>query len=205
MFITLEGMDGSGKTTQFRKLAEWLTAQGCSVLTVREPGGTQLGESVREILLQGRGGEMDARAELLLFCASRAQLVAERILPHLEQGGVVLCDRFADSTLAYQGYGRGLDLDLLRTILDFATCGRWPDLTLYFDLDVETALARRAADGEVNRLDSESVEFHRRVRAGYEQLAACDPRRWVTVDARQPIDAVEAAVLRAVESRMGSD
>jgi dTMP kinase len=170
------------------------------VLTVREPGGTAMGESVREILLQTRtgGAAMDARAELLLFCASRAQLMVERILPHLAQGGVVLCDRFADSTLAYQGYGRGLDLGLLRTVLDFATRGRWPDLTLYFDLEVEESLARRAGDGEVNRLDAESLDFHRRVRAGYLELAAYEPERWVTIDARQSIDVVENAVQRAV-------
>ncbi|MCX6019465.1 MAG: dTMP kinase [Chloroflexi bacterium] len=194
MFITLEGPDGSGKTTQFRRLAVWLGAQGLEVLMVREPGGTVLGESVRELLLQGRGGAMDARAELLLFCASRAQLVSERILPHLEAGGVVLCDRFADSTLAYQGYGRGLDLDLLRVMLNFATCDRWPDLTLYFDLEAEVALARRTAGGEVNRLDAESLDFHRRVRIGYLELVARDPRRWVVIDARPPADEVERKV-----------
>lgn len=200
MFITFEGPDGSGKTTQLRLLAAWLRAQGRDVLTVREPGGTAMGESVREILLQTRtgGAAMDARAELLLFCASRAQLMVERILPHLAQGGVVLCDRFADSTLAYQGYGRGLDLGLLRTVLDFATRGRWPDRTLYFDLEVEESLARRAGDGEVNRLDAESLDFHRRVRAGYLDLAAREPQRWVTIDARQSIDAVETVVQRAV-------
>lgn len=200
MFITFEGPDGSGKTTQLRLLAARLRAQGRDVLTVREPGGTAMGESVREILLQTRtgGAAMDARAELLLFCASRAQLMVERILPHLAQGGVVLCDRFADSTLAYQGYGRGLDLGLLRTVLDFATRGRWPDRTLYFDLEVEESLARRAGDGEVNRLDAESLDFHRRVRAGYLDLAAREPQRWVTIDARQSIDAVETVVQRAV-------
>jgi len=150
MFISLEGPDGSGKTTQLRRLAAWLKEQGRDVLQVREPGGTALGEAVREILLQGRGA-MDARAELLLFCASRAQLVSESILPHLDAGGVVLCDRFADSTLAYQGYGRGLDIALLRTLLDFATRRRWPDLTLYFDIEAEAALARRVADSVAER------------------------------------------------------
>lgn len=200
MFISLEGPDGSGKTTQLRRLAAWLKEQGCDVLQVREPGGTALGEAVREILLQGRGA-MDARAELLLFCASRAQLVSESILPHLDAGGVVLCDRFADSTLAYQGYGRGLDIALLRTLLDFATRRRWPDLTLYFDIDAEAALARRVADGEVNRLDGESIEFHRRVRAGYLALAEQGPERWVTIDARPSADEVERAVRTAVIER----
>jgi len=200
MFISLEGPDGSGKTTQLRRLAAWLKEQGRDVLQVREPGGTALGEAVREILLQGRGA-MDARAELLLFCASRAQLVSESILPHLDAGGVVLCDRFADSTLAYQGYGRGLDIALLRTLLDFATRRRWPDLTLYFDIEAEAALARRVADGEVNRLDGESIEFHRRVRAGYLKLAEQEPARWATIDARPSADEVERAVRAAVVGR----
>jgi dTMP kinase len=200
MFISFEGPDGSGKTTQLRRLAAWLTQQDRDVLTVREPGGTVLGESVRDILLRGRGSVMDERAELLLFCASRAQLVTESILPKLAAGGIVLCDRFADSTLAYQGYGRGLDLDLLRSILDFATRGRWPDLTIYFDLDVEVALARRVADGEVNRLDAESIEFHRRVRAGYLALTERDPQRWVIIDARMSADDVEAATRKAIDA-----
>lgn len=205
MFITLEGPDGSGKTTQFHRLTEWLTGQGHRVLALREPGGTSIGEAVREVLLHHRGGgAMDARAELLLFCASRAQLVAERILPHLETGGVVVCDRFADSTLAYQGYGRGLDLALLRTLLQFATRELRPDLTLYFDIDAETGIGRRATGGGVNRLDAESLDFHRRVQAGYQTLIAAESARWAVIDARNDIDAVAEAVRTAVAAAIAT-
>lgn len=144
MFITFEGSDGSGKTTQIRLAAEWLREQGHEVLLTREPGGTSIGDRVRALLLEHSGeSAMQPRTELLLFCASRAQLVAEVIRPWLTQGGIVLCDRYADSTLAYQGYGHGLDLPTLRTILDFATASLKPDLTIFLDLDPELGLIRR--------------------------------------------------------------
>lgn len=204
VFITLEGPDGSGKTTQFHRLNEWLRGRGCDVLALREPGGTAIGEAVREVLLHHRGdASMDARAELLLFCASRAQLVAERIEPHLRAGGVVLCDRFSDSTLAYQGYGRGLDLAVLGSLLAFATRGISPDLTLYFDVAPEIGLQRRAQDGGVNRLDAESLEFHRRVRQGYVELMAADATRWVRIDGAAPLSEVTRATLACVSERMG--
>lgn len=204
MFITLEGPDGSGKTTQFHRLSEWLRGRGCNVLALREPGGTAIGEAVREVLLHHRGDvSMDPRAELLLFCASRAQLVAERIEPHLRAGGVVVCDRFADSTLAYQGYGRGLDLALLRSLLAFATRGISPDLTLYFDVAPEIGLQRRAQGGDVNRLDAESLEFHRRVRQGYVELMAADATRWSRIDGAAPLEDVTRATLACVSERMG--
>lgn len=204
MFITLEGPDGSGKTTQFHRLSEWLRGRGCNVLALREPGGTAIGEAVREVLLHHRGDvSMDPRAELLLFCASRAQLVAERIEPHLRAGGVVVCDRFADSTLAYQGYGRGLDLALLRSLLAFATRGISPDLTLYFDVAPEIGLQRRAQGGDVNRLDAESLEFHRRVRQGYVELMAADTTRWSRIDGAAPLEDVTRATLACVSERMG--
>jgi dTMP kinase len=204
MFVTLEGGEGSGKTTQFRLLGEWLAQHGHAPLLVREPGGTALGEAVREILLHHKAGTlMHANTELLLFCASRAQLVAERIKPHLAQGGVVLCDRFADTTLAYQGYGRGLDLNVLRSILAFATQGLQPDLTLYFDIDPVIGLARRASDGGLNRLDAESAEFHRRARQGYAALAAAEPQRWRVIDANQPISAVFAQASQQIATQIG--
>ncbi len=204
VFITLEGPDGSGKTTQFHRLSEWLRGRGCDVLALREPGGTAIGEAVREVLLHHRGDvSMDARAELLLFCASRAQLVAERIEPHLRGGGVVLCDRFADSTLAYQGYGRGLDLAVLRSLLAFATRGIGPDLTLYFDVAPEIGLQRRAQGGGVNRLDAEALDFHRRVRQGYVELMASDATRWVRIDGAAPLDEVTRATLACVTEWMG--
>lgn len=204
MFITLEGLDGSGKTTQFRPLVDWLTARGCDVLAVREPGGTDIGERIRDALHDHRHADMDARTELLLYCASRAQLMARRILPHLERGGVVVCDRFADSTLAYQGYGRGLDTAFLRGLLDFVTRGRWPDLTVFFDIDAASALRRRAGGGEWNRMDAENEAFYRRVAAGYAALMDAEPRRWKRVDATLAPAAVSAQVLAVVEAALAA-
>ncbi len=198
MFITLEGPDGSGKTTQSRLLAEWMQEQGYPVLLVREPGGTPIGERVREILHDPAHVGMVPWAEVFLFCASRAQLVAEVIRPALAAGRIVLCDRYADSTLAYQGYGRGLDLESLRMVLHLATGGLVPDLTFCLDVLPEEGLSRRLqGGGEWNRLDREALEFHRRVRAGYLELAGREPRRWVIVDASRPVDAVQAD-LRAI-------
>jgi dTMP kinase len=204
MFITLEGGDGSGKTTQFRLLQDWLRQQGRDVLALREPGGTAIGEAVRDVLLHHKAGAaMHANTELLLFCASRAQLVAERIKPHLASGGVVLCDRFADSTLAYQGYGRGLDLGMLRTILAFATQGLQPELTLYFDVDPSVGLSRRAAGGNVNRLDAESSEFHARVRRGYVMLAESDAKRWRVINGNASISDVFDKASQEIATRIG--
>jgi dTMP kinase len=203
MFISFEGLDGSGKTTQAQRLAAWLRTGGWQVLTLREPGGTGLGDAIRAILYDPAYAEMDARAELMLYCASRAQLVAEQIHPHLLNGSIILSDRFADSTLAYQGYGRGLDLGFLRSLLHFVTCGVQPDLTLYLEIEPECALARRASGSEeVNRMDAESIEFHRRVRAGYHQLIAQHPQRWVVIDATAGPDQVAAQVQAAVKARL---
>ena len=202
MFISLEGLDGSGKTTQFHRLVEALRARGQDVLALREPGGTAIGEQVREILHDHKHAEMDARAELLLYCASRAQLMAQRILPQLASGGIVVCDRFADSTLAYQGYGRGLDLSLLRTLLNFATQGVRPNLTVYFAVPVAVGLARRAKGAEFNRMDAQSVAFYQRVAVGYRELIAAEPGRWYEVDATQPIDAVTENMLKVVWSKV---
>jgi dTMP kinase len=202
MFISLEGLDGSGKTTQFHRLAEDLRARGHDVLALREPGGTAIGEQVRDILHDHKHAEMDARAELLLYCASRAQLMAQRIQPHLQQGGIVVCDRFADSTLAYQSYGRGLELNVLRALLSFATHGISPNLTLYFEVPVDVGLARRAKGEEFNRMDAQSVEFYRRVETGYRALVLAEPERWCVVDATQPIDAVTANMLQVVVPKL---
>lgn len=203
MFISFEGLDGSGKTTQIQRLAVWLRTHRQHVLTLREPGGTKIGDAIRVILHDRSNSNMDSRAELLLYCASRAQLVAEQVQPYLRSGGIVLSDRFADSTLAYQGYGRGLDLDFLRSLLDFVTHGIKPDLTLYFDVDPERALARRMASGaEVNRMDVETIEFHRRVRDGYHQLIAQEPERWQLIDASATTDQVAAQVQDIVKARL---
>jgi dTMP kinase len=203
LFITLEGPEGSGKTTQTPLLAECLMARGLNVIQVREPGGTSIGNQVRDILHDMKNQEMDARAELLLYSASRAQLVAQVIRPHLAAGGLVLCDRYADSTMAYQGYGRGLDLDALRQITAFATGGLRPDLTLYLDIDPELGLARRnAGGGEWNRMDAQTLDFYRRVRDGYARLIESDPARWVTIDASQSVDSVQRAICAAAEAAL---
>lgn len=203
-FVTFEGPEGSGKTTQIRLLGDWLREQGLDVLITREPGGTAIGDRIRAILLDPAHKAMCPEAEALLFSAARAQIVREVIRPHLDRGGWVLCDRYADSTLAYQGYGRGLDLEMLRTITAFATDGLWPDVTVYLDLPVEEGLRRRQqAEGiEWNRLDAEQLAFHRRVREGYLEMAAADPQRWLVLDARQPIEAVQKAIRERLAARL---
>lgn len=203
MFITLEGPDGSGKTSQMQPLADHLRARGYTVFTTREPGGTEIGDQVREILMNMRNKGMNPRTETLLFCSARAQLVAEVIRPRLEKGEIVISDRYADSTLAYQGYGHQHDLQQIQTLLDFATGGLKPDLTLLLDVDVEIGLQRRATDGQWNRLDAYNLEFHRRVRQGYHQLVQANLRRWVVVDASQPADQVQATIRQIIIDRLG--
>jgi len=204
MFITLEGPDGSGKTTQAQLLAEWLRQEGYDVVLTREPGGTEIGEQVRAVLHNPCNTAMDARAEILLYSASRAQHVAQLIRPALVAGKIVISDRYADSTLAYQGYGRGLDLEMLRAITAFATGGLMPDLTLCLDIAPEAGLQRRrSGQGEWNRLDAETLEFHRRVRAGYLELAGQEPTRWVIIDADRPPEDVHAQIRSVVQVRLG--
>lgn len=205
MFITIEGLDGSGKTTQVKELAAALREQGHQVLLTREPGGTEIGDRIRDILQDKANTAMTAQAELLLFCASRAQIVAEVIRPHLEAGGIVICDRFADSTIAYQGYGRGIDLDLLHAVIRFATGGLQPDLTLYLDITPEEGIARRQQASlfgeEFSRIDQMALEFHHRVRQGYHDLMAEQPERWLRIDAAQASDAVQRDIRAALLTR----
>ncbi len=203
MFITFEGSEGSGKTSQQAQLAEYLAAQGYPLLATREPGGTPIGEKVRTILSDLDHTAMHPRAEILLFQSSRAQLVEQVIRPRLDEGFVVLCDRYADSTMAYQGYGYQLvDLDILRTIVDFATGGLKPHLTLMLDVDVEEGLRRRARGGEWNRLDAYDLAFYQRVRQGYLEMARAEPERWVLIDAGKPPDEVQDAIRAVVLERL---
>ncbi len=203
LFITFEGPDGSGKSTQVRLLSEALMAAGHAVLTVREPGGTPISEQIRDVVHNLRNREMSDRAECLLYNAARAQLVDQLIGPHLKRGGIVLCDRYADSTVAYQGYGRGLDLVAVKNVIAFATQNLKPDLTFYLDLDVETGIARRkVGGGEWNRLDDQALEFHRRVRAGYLQMVREEPERWVCLDATLTVDALQAEITNEVGRRL---
>ncbi|MGQ9850990.1 MAG: dTMP kinase [Aggregatilineaceae bacterium] len=206
MFITFEGPDGSGKTTQITLLVNYLHAAGYPVFATREPGGTPIGDQIRAVLHDLRNVQMHPRTEILLYAASRAQLVEQEIRPRLAAGEIVLCDRYADSTLAYQGYGRGLDLPKLRTILDFATGGLRPDLTFYLDISVEEGLRRRqqAAQGgaEWNRMDAQSLAFHQRVRQGYLALIAAEPSRWVHLDGEGDRDAIQAQIRAIVLARL---
>ena len=203
MFITFEGSEGCGKSTQIQLLAEFLRQQGYYVLLTREPGGTVIGEQIRAILANRENTMMQLRTEILLFQASRAQLVEELIKPHLAGGGIVLCDRYADSTIAYQGYGyRNIELEQLRALVHFATAGLQPDLTLLLDLDVEIGLSRRSKGGQINRLDTYDLDFYQRVRQGYHELARQQPLRWVTIDAAQPFAKVQEDIRQAVSERL---
>jgi dTMP kinase len=196
LFITLEGPEGSGKTTQTRLLANWLAEAGYDVLTTREPGGTRIGDVVRTLLLDPAYAGIRPETEFLLFCAARAQIVGEVIRPHLGKGGIVVCDRFADSSLAYQGYGRQLDQDAVRVITAFATGGLLPDLTLCLDLPVVEGFRRKQDRGlgSPDRLEQEQLEFHERVRQGYLALARAELHRWVIVDAARATEEVQEEI-----------
>ena len=203
-FITFEGGEGSGKTTQVNLALDWLCSHASNVLHTREPGGTAIGNRIRAILLDPIHAEMAAEAEILLYSAARAQIVRQVIRPHLEQGGIVICDRFYDSTLAYQGYGRGLSLPDLRQITAFATGGLTPDLTLYLDIEVEAGLRRKAQTPEEwTRLEAQPFEFHQRVRQGYLALAAAEPQRWRVIDADRPVEIVQEEVRRSLRTAIG--
>ncbi len=201
LFVTFEGPEGGGKSTQARLLADFLEAQGYRVVLTHEPGGTSIGDQIRRVLLDRANRAMHPRTEVLLFQASRAQHVEELIRPALAQGYIVLCDRFADSTLAYQGYGRGEDVAELRALIAYATGGLQPDVTLWLDLPVEDGLARIRPD-QRDRLDAETLAFHRKVRAGYAQLAAAEPQRWVRIDAAAPTAQVQQAIRAALQPRL---
>ena len=205
-FITIEGPDGSGKTTQVERLAERLRASGRSVVVTREPGGTLLGEQLREILLARHGGvePTDALTDAFLFEAARRHLIRQVIRPALDDEAIVVCGRFSDSTFAYQGFGAGVPFETLRPLDEAATGGLRADLTILLDLPVEAGLARVAPD-DVTRFEAEhDLAFHRRVRDGFVRLAAEDPDRFAVVDATRSADEVASEVWRAVEARLAS-
>ena len=204
LFITIEGPEGGGKTTQAERLRDHVTARHVRAHLTREPGGTWLGERIRELLLArtGSAAATDPLTDALLFNAARRQLVREVIAPALAAGTTVICGRFADSTLAYQGYGAGVPLEELRRLTAIATDGLTPDLTILLDLPVEVGLARKAP-GDVTRFEAEfDLAFHRRVRDGFLALAASERERFVVVDATRDVEAVAADVARAVEQRL---
>jgi dTMP kinase len=201
--VTIEGPDGAGKTSQAQRLRDRLLVGGREVVLTREPGGTAVGEQIRQILLDPTVGRLDGATDALLFNAARARLVRDVIRPAIDRGAVVISTRFADSTLAYQGYGAGVPLDDLRAMAHLATDGLVPDLTILLDLPVEVGLSRKSGH-EVTRFETEfDVAFHRRVREGFLALAADEPDRFVVVDATQPEAAVEAAIAAAASRLPG--
>lgn len=203
MFITFEGLDFSGKSTQASLLVEKLRRRGYLVHFLREPGGTTISERIRTLLLDRGHDEMTATTELLLFSASRAQLVAEVIRPALQRGEMVVCDRYCDSTTAYQGYGRGLNLDAVSTINRFATMGTMPALTFLLDIPLEEIERRKIAAGMAfDRMESAGRAFYERVRQGYRTLADAEPQRWLVLDGRRPVHELEQDIWAAVEQRL---
>jgi dTMP kinase len=203
-FITLEGPDGAGKSTQGRLLEDYLRRAGLEVVSTREPGGTPIGERIRQILLDNVHTEMAAETEMLLFAAARAQLVRQVVRPALARGATVLSERYVDASLAYQGFGRGLEVELVRTVNEAATGGLLPDLTVLLDIEPEVGLQRvraaaRGGAGGGDRLEREALAFHRRVRAGFLELARESPKRFAVVDAQDDVERVHQAVVRAVQ------
>jgi len=203
LFVTVEGPEGAGKTTQLATVAETLRDLGDDVVVTREPGGTPVGEALRALVLGGGGAAVTARAEALLYAAARAQHVETLIRPALAGGRTVVCDRFTDSSIAYQGGGRGLDAIELITVQNFATGGLRPDLKLLLDLPVEVGLARRLRGGEeVNHVDREDLAFHRRVHAMYHRLVVDAPNEWVVIDASGVPSEVSAQIRQRLGERL---
>lgn len=202
MFITLEGPEGSGKTSHVPPLVEYLLENGYNVFTTREPGGTDIGEQIREVIHDLKNIEMHPRTETLLYQAARAQIVEQVIRPRLAAGQVVLSDRYADSTIAYQGYGHQQDLEQVRSLVQYATGGLTPDLTILLDVDVEVGLNRKQNENEWNRLDAYTVEFHRRVRTGYRELVRREPDRWEVIDAGREWQQVQNDLRMVIVQRL---
>lgn len=202
MFITLEGPEGSGKTSHLPYLVEYLREKGVTVFPTREPGGTGIGEQIREVIHNLKNVEMHPRTETLLYQAARAQIVEQVIRPRLLAGEVVISDRYADSTIAYQGYGHQQDLEQVRALVRYATGGLVPDLTILLDVDVEVGLARKKNENEWNRLDAYTVEFHRRVRQGYLTLLEQEPGRWVRLDAGKEWQQVQNELRQVIDARL---
>ncbi len=206
MFITLEGPEGSGKTSHIKPLTGWLAKQGCKVYATREPGGTEISEQIRAIIHDMKNTSMHPRTETLLYQAARAQIVEEVIRPKLSEGCIVLCDRYFDSTIAYQGYGHQQNLDEVRELVRYATGGLVPDLTILLDVDVKVGLLRssqrHSKGGEWNRLDAYDLDFHQRVRAGYLEMVKQEPDRWIVVDAGQEWGEIQEKLHELIMARL---
>ena len=203
MFITLEGPEGSGKTSHIPLLVEFLRGEGYAVFSTREPGGTSISEQIRDILHDLKNTEMHPRTETLLYQAARAQIVEQVIQPRLAAGEIVISDRYYDSTIAYQGYGHQQDLEQVRGLVRYATGGLTPDLTILLDLDVEVGLRRKKQNqSEWNRMDDHEVKFYERVRAGYLEMVKAEPRRWVVVNSEQKWDDVQAELKKVILEKL---
>lgn len=201
--ITFEGIDFSGKSVQAKLLHEHLLQKEQPVLFLREPGGTEISEKIRELLLDTKNQNMTSKTELLLYSAARSQMVLQKILPHQKKGGIIICDRFCDSTTAYQGYGRQIDLNFIKELNNFVTKGLVPDLTFLIDLEPETALKRNRLDhSSFDRLEQENLDFHHRVRRGYLEIARCEEHRFVVVDGEQPVEKLQHQVLGELKSKL---
>ena len=202
MFITLEGPEGSGKTSHIPPLVEYLRAKGHIVFPTREPGGTSIGEQIREVIHDLKNEEMHPRTETLLYQAARAQIVEQVFKPRLAAGEIVISDRYYDSTIAYQGYGHQQDLKQIRALVKYATGGLTPDLTVLLDVEIEEGLRRKKKDNEWNRLDAYTVEFHQRVRAGYLEMVKQESDRWVVVDAGRDWESVQEELRMVITSKL---
>ena len=204
MFITLEGVEGSGKTTVAKEIIKILKNRGHGVLYTREPGGNKIAEEIREVILDTSNTNMDSRTEALLYAAARRQHLVDVIEPALQEGKVVICDRFIDSSIAYQGYARGIGAELVEYINDFAIGGKRPDLTIFIDVKPEVGLARINKDKnrEINRLDLEEIDFHQSVYNGYQEIAKKHPHRIQIVNGEQPVSGIITAINKIIESRL---
>ncbi|MDO9391826.1 MAG: dTMP kinase [bacterium] len=203
LFVSFEGIEGCGKTTQAMLLAKWLKSRGHQVIVTREPGGTPLAEKIRKVLLDSRNHSMSPLTELLLLQASRAQHLVQVIIPALKAGKIVVCDRFADSSTAYQGYGRGMDLEMVKQLNQIAVDGCWPGVTLVFDLPVEQGFARAAKRKRaLDRMEKQERAFHQKVRRGFLSIAKAEPARVKVLDGSFPPDVIQAAVRQLVHNRL---
>lgn len=203
LFVTVEGTDGCGKTTQIRNIIDHLSSLGCRVILTREPGGTRISENIRSIILDPTFTEMHSITELMLYSAARAQLVEQVIKPSIAKSETVICDRYIDSFYAYQGYGRGLDMDMLKKITSLAIDDMIPDITIFLDLDPEIGLRRRMNAANGDRIENEQIEFHRRVYDGYKQLARENPDRIKIIDASRSVEEVWQDVRRQLDMALG--
>jgi len=201
MFITFEGQEGAGKSTQIKLLYDYFLTKGTDVILTREPGGTDIAEKIRHILKDTDNAAMSAKAEALLYIAARAQLADEVILPHLARGGIVLSDRFTDSTIAYQGFGNGLNIDELVSMSNFAGDSLVPDITFYLQIDVEAGLARKLAEGAPDRIEQKDLSYHMAVRRGYEHLLRMYPERIIPIDGQLPQDKIHKTITNHIESK----